>query len=347
MEKVATEEAVWQTCTQLEAENRKITGRAVKREIGGSLDTIYKYIDSWKAKNGTVLDGEIPAELQKSVLLALDQSAKKAVAELNLKLEEANERIAELLEELSASGQRIADLEGKLSDTLTETAELQWLREKESAVAGEAISNLREQIAKLDSERSDHISSRETAKAEVAKVLLQLERADTLTEKNEHKIAKLEKLMESVNQARSEADKQLAVALSQMAAMDIRSSETTATIATLESEKSALIHDLNIASAEYQRATAIAEQLQLRLQESGDANTNLRHELENIRKEAASNAERMIARIQENETTVHQLRNALKHARRHLSKGKPVREKTPEGGFPNNNVHSTDAASCA
>jgi Plasmid replication region DNA-binding N-term len=81
------------------SQGRKVSGRAVQKEIGGSLNTIYPHIDSWRARDSkNTVVAEIPADVQKTILLALDQCAKKATEALSIKMDESSERGNEVLD---------------------------------------------------------------------------------------------------------------------------------------------------------------------------------------------------------------------------------------------------------
>jgi chromosome segregation ATPase len=319
MDKIATEEAVWQVCDLILAEGRKVSGRTVKKELGGSTTTIYPYIDSWRArveKSNVVC--EIPVDVQKTILLALGQSAKKATEALTVKIEESAEREKEITEELIESEQKIATLENDLSVAQTQIISLTQMREKESAVATETIVGLREQIGKMDLEKNDLIFSRETAKTEAVKIQLQLDRADLATAKAEESLLELATQVSVLSKAKTETEKANAVAerhaqdlSGQIAKLDEQSKNTGATIIRLESEKSALTNELNIVMSVCRKAEGVAEQMALRIQDFTATNEQLRKDLETARAESALAVKQSTLRIHEAETTIHQLREEI------------------------------------
>ncbi|MBV5326768.1 MAG: DNA-binding protein [Chlorobium sp.] len=328
MYKKATEEAVWQVCDLILTEGRRVSGRTVKKEIGGSTTTIYPYIDSWRARDekSTVVC-EIPVDVQKTILLALGQSAKKATETLTVKIEEAAEREKEITEELIESEQKIATLEDDLSDAQAQIISLTQMRERESAVATETIVGLREQIVKLSQEKSDLIFSREAAKTEAVKIQMQLDRADLATAKAEESLLELETQVSSLTETKTETEKANAVAgrhaqdlSGQIAKLDEQSKNIGATIIRLESEKSALTNELNGAMSAYRKAEGAAEQMALRIQDFTATNGQLRHDLEAVRAESALTAEQNALRIHEGEATINQLRKDLESVRKEATK---------------------------
>lgn len=333
MEKLATEEAVWKTCDQISAEGRKVTGRAVKKEIGGSLETIFPHIDTWKARDTKcTLTIEIPADVQRSIRLALDQSVLKATAELSTKVEEAAEREKEILEDLVESEKLNAALNADLSAANAQIIVLQQMRNEDSASAAATISGLREQIGKLDQEKNDLILSREEAKMEVAKFQLQLDRADVAVSKLEEKALELEKQTSALMESKAEAEKANAVAdrhaedlSGQIVKIGEELKSAGATIARLESEKSELIRDLSAAVSSSQRAEATAEQMELRILECVSTNGQLRQELETVRKESVLTAEQHLHRLREYEANINQLRKEMDSIRKEsIEAKKPV-----------------------
>lgn len=324
MDKIATEEAVWQVCDQIKAEGRKISGRAVKKELGGSTTTIYPYIESWRAgddKSTAVC--EIPVDVQKTILLALGQSAKKATEALTAKIAESAEREKEITEELIESEQKIASLEKDLSVAQAQIISLTQMREKESAVADETIVGLREQIGKMDLEKNDLIFSRETAKTEAVKIQLQLDRADLVATKSEEKVLELEKQVSVLIKTKAEAEKVNAVAArhtedlsGQIAKMEENLKSSGAIIVRLESERSTLIRDLNASVSAFHKAEGTTEQMTFRIQDGAATNEQLRKELENVRKQSALVTDQMILRLQSAETTTQRLREEIDSVRK-------------------------------
>lgn len=319
MEKLATEEAVWMICDQIVSQGRKVSGRAVQREIGGSLNTIYPHIDSWRARDRKkTVAAEIPADVQKTILLALDQCAKKATEALCIKIEEATERGKEVLEELAESEKLTAIQRADLSTTKAQLIDLQQFRDKESAVSAETVSGLREQIGKLDQEKKALILSRDEAKTEVVIIQLQLNRADQAATKSEEKVLELETLVSELTKTTAIADKDNAVAFrhaedltGQVAKMEIQLESAGAVIIRLELERSELNRELNTATSACRKAEATAEQMSLRIQEAAATNEQLRKDLEIVRKDSAFAADQMILRVQAGETIIHQLRKEM------------------------------------
>jgi len=332
MEKLATEETVWQACDQIEAEGRKVSGRAVQNEIGGSLSTILPLIKSWRVRDSkNTVAPEISADLLKSILLALGQSAKKATESLSIKLEEATECEREVLEDLAESEKLNATLGADLSAAKAHIIELQQRHDKESAVAAETNAGLREQIGKLHQEKNALTLSREEAKTEAVTGQLQLNRADQAATKSEEKVLELEKQASALIRANTEAEKVIAVAArhaedlsGQIAKMEERLESAGAVIGRLESERSELTLDLNSAVSAFRKAEGATEQMTFRIQDGAATNGQLRKELENVRKESALITDQMILRIQAGETTINHLRKELELASKDTSEAQKL-----------------------
>jgi chromosome segregation ATPase len=233
--------------------------------------------------------------VQKTILLALDQSAKKATEALSMKLAEAAEREKEVLEDLAESEKLNATQEADLSAAKAQIIDFQQRLDVESAVAAETITGLREQGGKLDREKNDLILSRESAKSEVAKIQLQLERADLAVSKSEENVLELKKQVATLIQSLTETEKGNAVAEShsqhlsdQMFKLDERLKNADEKIGELESERANLSNRLCAAESSRRKAEGSGEQMELRIAESAGANDQLRKELEIVRKEAAA-----------------------------------------------------------
>ncbi len=327
MQKKATEEAVKEACDRLVSEGRGVTGRAVKKEVGGTLETIYPYIDSWKAENSKdkAVVTDIPADVQKVIHMALERRSQEATTELGTLMAEANGRLNEVLEELAERNIMNTTLESALSASQTLYVELQQLCNKESAVDAETISGLRAQLDKTEKEKMELIHSAEAARMETGKMQLLIERADLVVTKSGEKILELEKQVAVTEKLLVEAEKSFAVAechtqdlSTQITKFSNHLSNAEAAKAKLESEKSELINNLTANVAALNKTEGIAEQMALRIQDSAAASELQHTELQTVRKDAAHNVEQMNSRILVSEATVNQLRKDLESTRMEL-----------------------------
>lgn len=313
MEKLATEEAVWTVCAQLVSENRKVTGRSVQKEIGGSLSTILKYIATWKTRDGArpQVTSEFPVGVQKSIVEALDQRERQATAEMQVELAEASERESEIMEALSESETRINRLEMELTDAQDKITAHQQARDKEAAVAIARITGLEEQINRLVNERNDCATSANTSKTELVKAQIHLEHSVQRAVRAEDKIVALDHHVAELIQSKSEAENQLAV--SALHAKDLSEMITSLTgqlnsVSTKLNDADAVItgltHDLNVAVANQSNAEILVEQMSIRLQDSAITIEHLRNEQVATRVEAAHVAELLALYISENDRVV-------------------------------------------
>lgn len=332
MEKVATEDAVWRVCERLKAEGRKISGRSVLNEVGGSLSTVLRYIETWRARSAKEVPvaSEIPVELQESLRRSLGFAAQEATEALRVQMEEASSREAEALEALETGEQRIAALEKGLADAKAQIVALQQSLEKEAAVAAETIAGLRENVTKFEQENNHLIRAGEAARTETAKAVLQVERADAAAAKAEARVLDLEAQIVELSGKNAEAEKgqavaerQLTGALEQVAKLEARLTKGDEKLAALESERSELARELNQVTAAHRKAEGAGEQMTLRIQENtsriqeGTAVIDqLRKELEYVRATGAS-AEK---RTQQLERELEESKARATHAEQELKK---------------------------
>lgn len=292
MEKLATEETVWKACERLRSEGRKITGRAVLGEVGGSLSTILRYIKTWEARGASdaPVAAEIPADLQESICRALGLSAQEATEALRKEVDTTAAREAEALECLAKYEVQIAGLEKELAESKSQILEIKQLSEKESAVASVTIAELREQIQKLEQENDLLVRTGEASRTEAAKALLQVERADQSASKAEGRILDLEKRVAELVTMKAEAEKGQAVAerhaldlVDQAGKLDVLLQKCGDKISKLEGERDALTRGISAAEAAMRKAEGAGEQMSLRIQEGAATIERLKKELDDAR----------------------------------------------------------------
>ena len=289
MEKMATEGSVWIACDRLVSEGRKVTGRAVLTEVGGSLSTVLRYIDSWKKRDikTTTVAAEIPGDLQDVIRRTLGQVAQDATENLTQQLQEMASRETESLEALEKYEQQIADLNKELESAKTHIVELRQSNEKSEAVAVESIASLREQVAKLEQENTLLIRSGESARTETAKAMMQVERADQAAHKADERVVDLEKKLDELNILKTDAEKGRAVAeqhanglVEQAGKLETLLTKCNDKISNLESEKTTLTRELKVSESARQKSEGVGEQMEIRLKEGAVTIDHLRKELE-------------------------------------------------------------------
>ena len=273
METIATEQEVWRVCDEIAADGRKVTGRAVQNELGGSLKTIYTHIKNWESRStkGVACSGDIPVDLQKAIQSALDQSARKATEELCIQLADAEERQKEVLDDLVEYEKRINDLEADLSAAQTQVTNLQQLSEKQSAIAAATNTELRERIIAIEQEKADLIRLGESDRSETLKAKLQLEYANQSVIKSENKILDYERRIVELSDALSASHRTEARAEQ----VDLRMQDHLALNDYLKTELDAVRRE----------ATLMSERMMLQDQESKDFITQLKKENEELRKQ--------------------------------------------------------------
>lgn len=304
MEKIATEEVVWSTCDRLKAEGRRISGRAIIAEVGGSLSTVLRYIETWRARStkDAPAAAEIPFDLQESIRRALGQAASDATEALRQQMEETSSRETEALEALERSEAQIAALEKDLAASREQIIELRQGHEKDSAVSTETIAGLREQVNKLEQENDHLIRAGETARTEAAKAQLQVERADLAASKADARVLELESRIAELMSLNAESEKGKAVAnrhsqdlADQIAKLEARLQKTDEKITALETDKTALARELNAAQSARSKAEGASEQMNLRIQESAATIEQLRRELDPTQKAAGDKKKNPLA----------------------------------------------------
>lgn len=293
MEQVATQEVVWGVCDRFKAENRKVSGRSVLSEVGGSLSTVLQHIKSWKSRDSKVetVAAEIPAELQEAISRALGKAAQDATEMLRQQNEETTTRETEALEALEASELKISSLEKDLASAQAKISELFQLHEKEAAVAAETIAGLREHVSKLEQENDILIRAGEAARTETAKAMMQVERADLAATKAEARAMELDVQIADLLTKKAEAEKGQAVAerhaqdlLEQNGKMETRLEKAGEKIESLESERANLVRSVNAAESAQRKAEGAGEQMERRIQENSALVEQLRKELDEARK---------------------------------------------------------------
>jgi chromosome segregation ATPase len=277
MEKLATVESVWSTCDRLTAEGRKITGRAVVAEIGGSLSTVLQLIKSWRDRNNKVSETlvEIPNYLQESFRRALATSALEAVDLLKTKIDEAASREAEAIDALEKCEAKIVFFEGELDAAIVKIAGMQQSSEKERAVALETTTGLRRQIEKLEQDNDLLVRSGEAARVDAAKSAMQVDRADKAAEKAEAKLSEMETQIIELVAQKTAAEKGQAVAEQHsqdltvlINKLEVANDKSETKIASLESANASLARDINAACLSQQKAETAVEQMAIRLKDS-------------------------------------------------------------------------------
>jgi chromosome segregation ATPase len=144
-------EELFETANRLQAEGKEVTATALLDALGGgSLRTIYKYLDMWKDKRPAApvaRSGEIPDRVQAGFAVAW----RLATDEAALAIEAAKEKAAE----------EVAAANGQFEEALDPVEKL----EKEAEEATEQIEALKAQVMQQAQEISQLTSSKASYKA--------------------------------------------------------------------------------------------------------------------------------------------------------------------------------------
>ena len=261
MQKVANLETVSRACAQLQAEEQKITGRAVLGITGGSLGTVLSLIKEWRqgAVAAPVAQPEIPAELQAVLVKALGFAQDKAAEILKEKIDEAEGREAEALGGLAEAEAQISNLTSQVAEVLQVASEKDQTADKAAAIAAEKIYSMTERIQALETERRQLIESAEASRTEAAKALMQVERADLATAKAESRLLILEKQVIESAAGKVEAEKIAAVAEQRAADMTEQLTDTRAALTEAKNESKALSSQLAKEIQELREANKVLE----------------------------------------------------------------------------------------
>ena len=296
MEKKATEEVVWAVCEQFTDEGRKVSGRAVLKEVGGSMTTVLAYIDSWKAQHAKnkAVTPEILANVHKSITTALEQNAAQVTAELHDKLEEASEREQEIMEVLADSEQIILRLEGDLIAAQAEITALHQANMIEVAVVTEKNAALQEQVNNLLLEKNHIISASDAVKAQQVKTKVNLTHAEHATAMAKKKIMVLEQQVSELNKIKSEVEQKLAAGERHVEdlsgqIMTLAEQVTSANVKLDKADSMIANLDVDIKNtlSKQHKAEGIAEQMAIHLKESTTTIEHLRSEQTTDRNEVA------------------------------------------------------------
>lgn len=313
MEKLATEEAVWKKCDQLVSENRKISGRNIKKEIGGSLETIFRYIDTWKARDAIaiVATSELSADVQNAIVVVLDQKVHQLTVALQIELAEAADRNNEVMEALSESEGRIDSLEAFLLKAQSDITTLQQIKDREEAVSAERIAGLSEQINRLTQEKDGIACCADTSKAELVKIEINLGHTLERAVRAEEKVTALEQQLSTNIQSKATTEKELAVSVKHAEHLSIQITNIARELMSAreklsgaDSMMAALNLELKDAVIGRSRSEAIAEQLTVRLNESSFSNEQLRNEMISNQEVSVAIVELLAHHINENDSLV-------------------------------------------
>lgn len=288
MEKMATEGAVWAACEALVAEGRKVTGRAVLQEVGGSLSTVLRYIESWKKRDQIAyVHTEVPPDLLVALRIALSAAASEAKSDAEQDAADTKTALEEALEALATSESSIVELLKNIEESSKALSDLRAVQNQEAAVASETIAGLREQVSRQAQEIDHLIKSGEAARIETAKAVMQVERADQAAHKAEERVKELDAKLSEMTRMKVDAERDKAVAESRATDLTNNVVRLERALEKAESRSAVLEQDvkslsLSLAEAEKgrQKAEGSLEQMEIRVNESNETIKRLRIEVD-------------------------------------------------------------------
>lgn len=202
-EATVTAEQVHAIADAIKAEGGKPTSRAVRERLGsGSMGTIVKFLQSWKAgqERRTVAELALPPALQRVVLEFMETELAAARAPLEADLAEQLQTTADLASENERQNGMIED----------QAAEIETLASEKSAAEGKA-EQLVVDLASAKEEATRERQGAEHARTELAKAQLRLEAMPRL----EADLATVREELAKERQGRIEAEQQAAVLAAQ------------------------------------------------------------------------------------------------------------------------------------
>ncbi len=193
-------EEVFETANRLEAEGKEVTALSMLAALGrGSLTTIYKYLDVWKAQKPVKtpsVQAEPPEQVKTAFATAWRVAAEEAARETMVIREKAAEEVNAALKQFQGALEAIAKLEadreadaevleGLHKITAEQKAEIAKL-ETEAATERARADELRDQLKAQQSDRDEAMKEAAEFKGKVEILKTQNEQLlAKLTEKTE------------------------------------------------------------------------------------------------------------------------------------------------------------------
>lgn len=222
MEQQVTFEQVSAVCGRISAEGARATARAIHAETGGSMTTVLRYKRQWEEERqrAELANAPLSPALQSAIMAEIARAVEAARRDVDEAMIAAACREKEAIEALEAAEIRNGELSANLEEVRAETTKALRRADKDAAAAAQQIQGLEGQVRGLLEERDRLLRSGEAARAEEAKALLQLERADKAVVTAEERARALEEQLAAYQNTNTELEKQLAVALAQREALE-------------------------------------------------------------------------------------------------------------------------------
>lgn len=245
MQAVVTAEAVRRAIQQLEQEGTNPSARAILGLTGGSQATVLRLMKEIRESEAAgVYKGEIPAALLDAVRAAMGSVHQEAQGAAEARVAEAEARETAAVEALAGAEAQIEVATLEVASLKERVTALEAETEKQAAIHAEAAAAAKQRIAGLEVERKQLVEAGEAARTEAAKAMLQLERADRTASQAEQRVSDLLAQIDDVKQARTDAEKQAAVAVATAEAAAEVKAELRSRIVVLERESEAAIKEV-------------------------------------------------------------------------------------------------------
>lgn len=238
----------------LKANGTKPNPRLILNRHGsGSLGTIHRFFKQWEAGQERKVEASLalPAPVQRAILDFMSQELTQAKAALEAQLVESQEEATELARE---NERQAGDLEAQ-------TATIEQLQGDVSTLTGQ-LSVLEKDLAAARDEAAREREAAEHARTEQAKLALRLQSMPLL----EKELQDLRDKLQTIDQAREKAERDLAVAKSQAEGLSVQLQEqkrhSTELISRMDADKKRLESELANATQDVRAGAAEISKLQ-------------------------------------------------------------------------------------
>lgn len=272
-----TFEQVAAVAAAIKSEGNKPTSRAVRERLGntGSMGTINKMLSTWKAGQERQIDAALalPASVQRAILDYVDQELIGAQAKLMAELAEQQQECADLAAENERQGMEVEAL----------TRSLDALSTGKAAAEGR-VDQLSTDLDRLRDEAVRERQGAETARTELAKVLLRLEAMPRL----EGDLAALREELVNERDARVTAEQAAAVLRAQKTDLDGRLADIRSQAARMEEQLTQVRDKAEKLADDLSDARVIVQTSKARIEAQEREITEIRRDAEVARGEAKS-----------------------------------------------------------
>lgn len=246
MQTVVNLEAVRRAIRTIEADGGKPTARAILAQTGGSMATVLRLLKEAQEVEAAAscYDDALPDTLVDAIRAALGANRQECQGAAEARVAEAESRETAAVDALAGAEAQIEAATREVASLRERVAALEGENEKQAAIHAEAARVAGERISALEVERRQLVEAGESARTEAAKALMQLERADRTAAQAEQRVTDLLSQIDAERSAKTDAEKQAAVAVAQAEAAGEVKAELRSRIVVLEREAEAAIKEV-------------------------------------------------------------------------------------------------------